>query len=519
MKQQLIDRTADRIATLGMAVQYGTGTDIAIFADFFDANWGIGSKKITYEALVFFDEQNQTAYMYEKTTDISRGLNFGGDTETSFQSGKTLFRKVKGVRFGPDGQSIEYDLDLGAIPKAVKETAAQFGWKFKTVLKKEKAMYPIGYIAVEAPFSHAAPSPTTPGQTPASAPSMQTGRNQTFCTGCGALILEGHAFCTKCGNPAGAPPQVSTPASGAHAGDFAAPAQAPYTQPPFVAPVQPPRRKTWWLVTLIILAVLAAAIFALAGVSLIGWVLYIVIVALNVLLYFMLRGKGAAAGIVLLILSAITLFLILGFTVGESDGKPASDSSNPAVTEPLKDVNYTSAPITMSSGGGNMTVNIATQDGEYVAVITLTVPNSILPADFMPYRSGQMYQYQGHDLQDDEWIAAFLCDQKADTFYTWSSLGPTYTGNQMDAEFTTHIYLYGRTISELKKLAEANDTIKVFRYHTMEVGVEEMETGTYEDGGTWTNTSFNNEKAYNLHPAIGSGTVPWGNIFKEAGLA
>jgi glycine cleavage system H lipoate-binding protein len=40
---------------------------------------------------------------------------------------------VKNVQYGLDGKVYEYSLDLGAIPKTVKETAKQYGWKFKTV--------------------------------------------------------------------------------------------------------------------------------------------------------------------------------------------------------------------------------------------------------------------------------------------------------------------------------------------------------------------------------------------------
>jgi hypothetical protein len=131
--------------------------------EFFDAGWGTGSKRSTMRRSVFLDEQKQTAFMYEKTTETGRGLSFGSDEETSFQSGKTLFRKVKGVRYGPDGQSVEYDLDLGAIPSAVKETAKRFGWSFKTVLKKEKAMYPAGYVpAVPFASAPATPAPAAP---------------------------------------------------------------------------------------------------------------------------------------------------------------------------------------------------------------------------------------------------------------------------------------------------------------------------------------------------------------------
>jgi hypothetical protein len=49
---------------------------------------------------------------------------------------------VKSTQYGAEGKVYEYELDLGAIPKAVKNIAKEGGWKFKTVLSKAKASYP-----------------------------------------------------------------------------------------------------------------------------------------------------------------------------------------------------------------------------------------------------------------------------------------------------------------------------------------------------------------------------------------
>jgi len=78
--------------------------------------------------------------MYEKTTEISAGASFGMSGESSFQSGSTLFRKVKSVQYGPDGKVFEYNFDIGAISKAVKAAAQVQGWSFKTVILKKNAM-------------------------------------------------------------------------------------------------------------------------------------------------------------------------------------------------------------------------------------------------------------------------------------------------------------------------------------------------------------------------------------------
>jgi len=148
-KVELIDIVRAELSSMGIPHETGSSTDIIILADFLDAGWSTGKKKITYEASIFADEETKTVFMWEMTKEQGHGLSFGSESSSSFQSGKTLFRKVKSIQYGPDGKAYEYTLDLGAIPKAVKETAQQYGWKFKTVINKKKAMYPVGYMTTD----------------------------------------------------------------------------------------------------------------------------------------------------------------------------------------------------------------------------------------------------------------------------------------------------------------------------------------------------------------------------------
>lgn len=145
MKEQMIFDVAAKLDQLNVPYTKGQKTDLSISCEFLDAGWSTGKKKINYDAFVLFDPEKETVYMWECTTEKGSGLSFGSESESSFQSGTTLFRKVKSIQYGPEGQVYEYTLDLGAIPKAVKESAKTYGWKFKTVLKKEKALYPVGY--------------------------------------------------------------------------------------------------------------------------------------------------------------------------------------------------------------------------------------------------------------------------------------------------------------------------------------------------------------------------------------
>ena len=137
-KQAMISIITAQLSQMGVPFQVGQGTDLAIANEFVDAGWSTGVKKIVYEASVYFDESAQDVFMWEKTLEIGGGFSGGFDGGSSFQSGTTLYRKVKSIQYGPDGRAYEYTLDLGAIPKAVKEAANQYGWKFKTVLAKAK---------------------------------------------------------------------------------------------------------------------------------------------------------------------------------------------------------------------------------------------------------------------------------------------------------------------------------------------------------------------------------------------
>lgn len=145
-KQALIAAITSKLREKGLPFTLGNGTDIAVIQDFLDASWGTGKKTIHYEANAFLDETTQTIFLWEMTKETGSGLSAGSAGESSFQSGTTLFRKVKLVQYGPDGKEFEINLDLGFIPKTFKETAKENGWKFKTVIKKDKALYPAGYV-------------------------------------------------------------------------------------------------------------------------------------------------------------------------------------------------------------------------------------------------------------------------------------------------------------------------------------------------------------------------------------
>lgn len=117
------------------------------------------------------------------TKEEGHGLSFGGESGSYFQQGKTLYRKVKSVQYGFDGKAYEYELNLGDIPKTVKEVSKEHGWKFKTVLSKEKAQYPSRYTGefVRSAEPGLPQNPSEPGlKSPASKGPARKGKAKTL---------------------------------------------------------------------------------------------------------------------------------------------------------------------------------------------------------------------------------------------------------------------------------------------------------------------------------------------------
>ena len=306
MKQQILSEISSKLSVLRIPVQNGNGADITINTEFLDAGWSTGSKKISYEASVFANEQDNTVYMYEKTTEVGHGLSFGGDSGSSFQSGTTLFRKVKSVQYGLDGKAYEFTLDLGAIPKAVKETAKLHGWKFKTVLNKNKALYPAGYVSAVVP---PVKQPQPPGQVPQA--------SGGFCSNCGMPLMEGAKFCDKCGKPVGAAPQQPS----ATLPETSVQPQYNNPQGQFYSEAQ---RKsggkggTFGLIGFILLAILLIVMLAAGNATPAGWAISAVIFAVAFLIQRKLSKKGCLLNLVLWIITGFVLLMLLTVVTTDS---------------------------------------------------------------------------------------------------------------------------------------------------------------------------------------------------------
>lgn len=141
MKKEIIAEIGQKFTDLHIPFAQGGQTDISVSADFLDAKWSSGSKKITYEAAILLDEKKEKILMYEKTTEKTSGFSFGNAYEAYTQYKSTLARKIKSVQYGVDGKAFEYELNIGDISHAVKDTALKYGWKYKTVLSRKKASF------------------------------------------------------------------------------------------------------------------------------------------------------------------------------------------------------------------------------------------------------------------------------------------------------------------------------------------------------------------------------------------
>ena len=332
-KHVLLSAISAKLNQMRISHSTGNGADITVAVEFLDAGWSTGNKKINYESFVFLDDSMHTVFMYEKTTEVGHGLSFGGDSGSSFQSGSSLFRKVKSIQYGPDGKAYEYTLDLGAIPKAVKETAKQYGWKFKTVLNRNKAMYPAGYIPVPA-------SPMT-GQ-PLQPQQLQKPLQQAagFCYNCGMTLTAGAVFCNKCGKPTGA----TTPAMQAEQQpqqQYAHAYQA-HTMP--VQNTQSGNSKggTFGFVGLIILGVVMLLFLAAGKATPVGWILSIIIITGSFLIQRRLSKKGCLLNLILWIITGFILLVLLTVVTTDSVGVSTENQKNEHVTS---DANSKEEPV------------------------------------------------------------------------------------------------------------------------------------------------------------------------------
>ncbi len=350
MKQQMITEIVQKLTALMLPVVQGQETDLSINCEFLDASWGSGSRKISYETAIFLNEDEKQIFMYEKTLEIGSGISFGTSSDTTFQSGTTLFRKVKSVQYGPDGRAFDYNLDLGAIPKAVKETAKQYGWKFKTVLSRSKACYPAGYSAgagIVGAVGAAAILSTANIPPIADAVVTPSTLAAQFCPHCGTPHNIGAAFCANCGKSLGGTPaaasvaggvamaaSVASAASVTSAGGSASTVRGSISSATLGATAPQgaqagPKRKLGILRTLgfVFLSITTVLFFALMSVNLMGWLIGFATLFVTLILLKLSVGKGLFINLLIFLISFVTLFFVMSYSI--PDTKDTSSQGNP----------------------------------------------------------------------------------------------------------------------------------------------------------------------------------------------
>lgn len=139
MKEAIVQEIFTMLESKALSPVKGGESDITVNCELLDAKGGSGEKKITYENAVLVDEGEKTIFLYEKTAEKSKGFSFGTSGESSFQSGKTLMRHVKGTFVGLNGTTVDYDFDIGDISKSIKAIAEKSGFRFKTVIRRKSA--------------------------------------------------------------------------------------------------------------------------------------------------------------------------------------------------------------------------------------------------------------------------------------------------------------------------------------------------------------------------------------------
>lgn len=471
MIQQILTEISGKLVALGIPVQYGMGADITVSEEFLDASWSTGQKKISYEASVFADERSRTVYMYERTMETGSGFSFGGSSSTSFQSGKTLFRKVKSVQYGPDGKAYEYSLDLGAIPKAVKGTAESYGWKFKTVINKNKAMYPVGYTPAFVLQENSATNvPIQPVTT-------QTPAQRQFDDPEGLLYTDTNK---KSGKKAGFP----------------------------------------GLIAYILLGILHIAMLLIAEASLIGWVISLGIFAIAFFTQRKLKQRGCLLQLILWIVTGFLLLVVLTmFTPGDFEVTSGSGSAAAAGTSSQSlaaALPYEkSFPLNDGKSVGKLKLFISdgtglyeSYQGEVICEFSVKFDTSSLPSDFKMH-PGQATENDATGSPAYDGLVMSVCsDTQAYHLSSLSYAEYIYNNGDIRPYVETDGATTNINAASIIELAQKYPKMQILRYNVNEVGMT-------QEGDSWITHS---EKAFRLHPPVTEGNIPWDEIVSELGL-
>lgn len=504
-RQNIINQIISKFKELGLAYRTDDQADITAAAEFLDAGWSTGKKKITYEASIFVDEGLRTVFMWELTKEQGQGLSFGGGSETSFQSGTTLFRKVKSIQYGPEGKAYEYTLNLGEIPKTVKEAAKQYGYKFKTVLSKNKAQYPAGFVPI--------PRPDLDSNTD----KLQAEQKQVlFCSNCGTQLSQEGKFCKKCGAPVDSsqqgPQSVTSPSDNTVIEQPYSNADAPFYSQAKKTTAKEKNRKSG-LIGFIFLAIITLGFYALTGVSTLGWMLGIAVLVGLWLAYKKYAEKGCLVAIIIWIIAFVLLFFIMAFTITRETSDNQSDNSRHTADLPY------SKTINLSDNLSTLNMTLNEQGKRYTITFEVKFDTKSLPTGFI-HNDGLSNKTNkfGDPATDNLGMALFTqqdVSSAEEKYYisavTFASGIDEYGANPPKPRpiVTLSTTMNNATPKRIKEVAQKYDKLMVFWYNDNEADISKDNKGYY---------SKMDKNAYSSHSPIVVAQIPWNEIMAELGI-
>ncbi len=151
MKEHITERICQKLDELELPYTMTDGTRIEVSAEFYDVGYGMQPKKVLYELSAYLDEPRRAVSLSVRTMDF----NLLPDGTLEAAPSVSIFRKVKRVSVGPDGQNMVTTVDLGAAPNAIKNLSFENGWKFRTTLTLSRR----GKIADNADLKTASKTP------------------------------------------------------------------------------------------------------------------------------------------------------------------------------------------------------------------------------------------------------------------------------------------------------------------------------------------------------------------------
>lgn len=106
------------------------------------AQWGVGKKKVEYNACLNVNESENIVVFCEiiKETEADQGFWAGFRFEKYKVAGKSISDRVREVGYGPQGKLIDYNWDYAQTRQLVEGLVRSNGWKFKIELMKKECL-------------------------------------------------------------------------------------------------------------------------------------------------------------------------------------------------------------------------------------------------------------------------------------------------------------------------------------------------------------------------------------------